>query len=1090
VTNRTRTTQARSHWWTLGIWPVVVLLLDQPGRINADTKYDLLTAPGRLMSAALSTWNESLHGGWVLQQHAGYLWPSGPFFWLTAAFPDWVQQRLWIALIIATAGLGARWAGALLGLGSASAVVAGLVYQLSPYTVPYLSRTSAMLLPWAVAGWILGSAILATRGPWPRPIAVIGLLIATAGGVNSTAIVMITPLPLLWFYWSYRRGERSGPQAFGLAIATGVFSLLTSAWWVTSAVIGSRYGPDLLGFSETLRDVSSTSTAVEVVRGGGYWLTYVVEASGTATSANGRFLTEYPVVVVTTFAVAFAGLVGAFWHRWEHRGFAALCVLVGVTLGVGVHPIDDASPLGRALLRVVPEVVLTALRSSSRAVPLLLLISAIGVGRLVGGLRLRPIVAVTIPLVGMCAAPWFSVGSVVDPSLERPEHPPQDWDELLVAAEEFDRLLVIPGSEFSTFSWGHTQDPPWTSHVNVVTRELLPLGSPDRMDLLLALDDSIQDGVFDPTGLPTIAHLLGVDAIWVAEDVNFSRYRTALVHPDALVGIDGLEPIVVVDGVGAVFRVLESEPTINRQVDLWGGGQGALSAANSNLISVTDLVWRAGDAPPGSVTVITDGDRNQARQWRTSQATRGATDDQSDVARDGVQQITDPDPVQTGVRWSPPSYVSVWASTYGASFEFTPEHRVSQAFDGDLESAWLIEDPEHVPAYLAIEGPVTAIHPVVVAEVGAVREMVARFRSRSGGQETTTLVVRDDGSTDRLELPTDTYFLELTITDVAPGTRWAGIREIGNNQIEEWLVVPAMPSTTTDVVLSRWQVDRPDLSRTDPEPVMRRIISTPVEREMVLSTVGIGSAGSECRDGVLTIDGVDVPIATDGQVACNGMPVVLSAGEHEVVTRADRLILRDVKRESSPVCCPYKIEHAFAGGWVDRVGDTSLEAMSIIGGGTGAHVPLSALQEEIISEWAPDDWYRIALLVSAASAGFALIIIMMNPGHPAPGARVASDRSGRRSLGKMAFLSAAVSAALVDPMYGAIVGILAIVIPRFERVGLVAVGMIMAVTSVEVVLDRPLHGIAWPNHFELLHAPMFASLVAVCTWCISDSLRS
>ncbi|NBS30546.1 MAG: DUF3367 domain-containing protein [Actinobacteria bacterium] len=209
MTDRFQMTKQRPHWWILGIWPMVVLLLDHPGRSNADTKYDLLTDPGRLMSAALSTWNENLHGGWVLQQHAGYLWPSGPFFWMTEAFPDWVQQRLWIALIIALAGLGARWAGELLGIGSASAVVAGIVYQLSPYTVPYISRTSAMLLPWAVAGWVLGTAILATRGPWPRPIAIMALLIASAGGVNSTAIVMITPLPLLWFYWSYRCRERS-----------------------------------------------------------------------------------------------------------------------------------------------------------------------------------------------------------------------------------------------------------------------------------------------------------------------------------------------------------------------------------------------------------------------------------------------------------------------------------------------------------------------------------------------------------------------------------------------------------------------------------------------------------------------------------------------------------------------------------------------------------------------------------------------------------------------------------------------------------------------------------------------------------------
>ncbi|MGA1572392.1 MAG: hypothetical protein ACO38E_10735, partial [Ilumatobacteraceae bacterium] len=468
--------------------------------------------------------------------------------------------------------------------------------------------------------------------------------------------------------------------------------------------------------------------------------------------------------------------------------------------------------------------------------------------------------------------------------------------------------------------------------------------------------------------------------------------------------------------------------------------------------------------------------------------TRGATSDLSDLKRDGVQRLTAPDPVQTNIRWSPESFVSVVASSYGATFEFTPEHRVSNAFDGDLATAWLVEDPEHTPVSLAIEGPLTSIHPTVVAEVGAVREMVARFRSRSDGQETISLPVRDDGSTDRLELPADTYFLELTITDVAPGTRWAGISEIGDHQIEEWLVVPAMPSTTTDMVLSRWHVDRPDLSRTDPEPTMRRIINTPIEREMVLSTVGIGSAGSECRDGVLSIDGVDIPIATDGQGTCDGMPIVLSSGEHEVMTQADRLILRDTVRESSPECCSYRVDHAFASGWVDRVDGVPLESMSLVGGATGVHLPPSSSQEGIVSEWSPDRWYRIALLVSAASVGFALVVIVLNPGRRGR-EFCGSYGRGTRSLPVMALVSAATSAVLVGPMYGAVVAILAMAIPRLERVGLIAIGLIIAVTCGEVVLARPSHGIAWPSHFEVLHAPMFAALVAVTTWCVFDSSR-
>ena len=132
--------------WLFVLWPVLLLLADR-GQLNADTKYDLTGDPMRLIRAATSSWDESLHGGWVIQQHAGYLWPTGPFFAITNALPDWVQQRLWLVLLLIVAGLGARWSARMLGLGAGAATVAGLVYQVSPYAVPYLARTSAMLLP-------------------------------------------------------------------------------------------------------------------------------------------------------------------------------------------------------------------------------------------------------------------------------------------------------------------------------------------------------------------------------------------------------------------------------------------------------------------------------------------------------------------------------------------------------------------------------------------------------------------------------------------------------------------------------------------------------------------------------------------------------------------------------------------------------------------------------------------------------------------------------------------------------------------------------------------------------------------------------
>ena len=47
------------------------------------------------------------------------------------------------------------------------------------------------------------------------------------------------------------------------------------------------------------------------------------------------------------------------------------------------------------------------------------------------------------------------------------------------------------------------------------------------MDLVFALDDRFQDGVVDVAAIAPVARLLGVDTIWVADDVAFDRFRLA-----------------------------------------------------------------------------------------------------------------------------------------------------------------------------------------------------------------------------------------------------------------------------------------------------------------------------------------------------------------------------------------------------------------------------------------------------------------------------------------------------------------------------------------------------------------------------------
>ena len=120
----------------------------------------------------------------------------------------------------------------------------------------------------------------------------------------------------------------------------------------------------------------------------------------------------------------------------------------------------------------------------------------------------------------------------VDPALERDEQPPAAW---LDAAQSLDdlpdgyRVLQLPGTQFGAYQWGYTVDQPLPGLTErpLLTRDLLPLGSPAAMDLIFALDDRVQDGTLHPESVAPIARLLGVDTLWLTNDVQFDRFRLA-----------------------------------------------------------------------------------------------------------------------------------------------------------------------------------------------------------------------------------------------------------------------------------------------------------------------------------------------------------------------------------------------------------------------------------------------------------------------------------------------------------------------------------------------------------------------------------
>jgi len=758
VSRRVLRSATTLHVCLLGLLAYVPSLLSSPGQMPADTKLYLYFDPSRLTGDSLYSFDSRQFAGWVPHQTVSYLWPSGPWYsffdWL--GVPDWVAHRLWIATLMFVAGLGVRWAAKLLGVSPSGAFVAAIFYQTSPYILPYISRTSLMLLPWAGLGWLVGLTIrAATRTRW-RDVAWFGLIIATVGAANATATMMIAPAPVLWLLHAGWGRLITWRKAAIVAIKLGSISLVMSVWWIAMLSVQGAFGANVLGYSETLEAVSLTSSSTEVLRAMGYWLFYVRDPFGFTTTASFDYMASGRALAIT-FLILGIALIGLVATRWTSRRFALLLVLVGVVLAVGVHPIDDPSPLMSSLAENSRSGLALAMRSSTRALPLSTFGLALGVGALTTAIRrsririgVRRLVPVGLALLAVANLPVLADRALVDPILSRDQDPPDAWLEASAALDALPdgyRVMQLPGIEFGAFRWGYTVDPPLPGLTGrpLVTRDLLPLGSPGAMDLLYAFDDRFQEGTAEIPSVAPISRLLGVDTIWLPNDVAFDRFRTprpediaALFTRAAADGSSGLgDPIAygdptpnlavipTVDEVSisnaligeplpAVALVPVEDPArIVRVKDgpvvvLAGSGDGVVDAAAAGVLDGHELIRYAADlvADPsnGSIAdadrvVITDSNRDRAHHWHSSQDVTGFTEDGEPGPGVLVENTSDQRiPVFVGETAADQTVseqrggTRAAASGYGEPFAYRPENRPAMAVDGDPSTAWVVAD--------------------------------------------------------------------------------------------------------------------------------------------------------------------------------------------------------------------------------------------------------------------------------------------------------------------------------------------------------------------------------------------------------------
>ncbi len=854
-------------------WPVYAflalvsylpLLFTSPGQVGADTKQYLYLDPGRLIQGVASMWDPTVGMGTVTHQMIGYLLPMGPFYFVFhhLGVAAWVAQRLWLGTLLFTAGTGMLFLLRVLGVDGPGRPVAALAYMLSPYLLEYAARISAILMPWAGLPWMLALAVLALRrGGWRYP-ALFALVVAVVGGVNATSLIYAGVAPLLWFpYAVWISREATWRRALATMGRLGLLTVAVSLWWMAGLWVQGAFGLDVLRYTETVKTVARTSLSSEVLRGLGYWFFYGQDKLGPWIQPGVDY-TQRLWLVGVSYALPTLALVAAALVRWRHRAYFALMILVGAVLAVGAYPYSDPTPFGGVLKSVSNgSTVGLAMRSTGRAVPLVVLSTAtlLGVGVTALYRRHRRAGFASVAVVGgLVLANIFPLwnGTVIGGNLQRPEAIPSYW---YAAANYVDsqsrdpaggydtRVLGIPGSDFASYRWGNTVDPiePGIMLRPYVARELFPYGTAGTVDLLNALDSTLQQDTFVPSSLAPTAALMSAGDVLLRSDLQFERYNTPRPQPlwsqlspapaglstPASFGAPGpsipaefpmqdettlaTPPGTPYPPPVAVFKVANPRPIVradpaSRPLLVDGDGQGIVYAADTGILDTNAAVIYAPSLTSdpagmkqalsaGADLLLTDTNAKQARRWGTIRENTGYVETATETP-----PVYDPSdqrlPLFPGAGIDSYTVAQqrgvslVTASAYGNPISYTPEDRPANAFDGDLRTNWTVGDFDNpVGQWLRIQlkSAVTTDHVTLVQPIyGTHNRYITTATLTFDGKDPLTVNL---GSASRqtsgqvVQFPARTFrTLQITVdaTDVGPRASYAGLSGVGFAEVK------------------------------------------------------------------------------------------------------------------------------------------------------------------------------------------------------------------------------------------------------------------------------------------------------------------
>ncbi|WP_421958312.1 DUF3367 domain-containing protein [Prescottella subtropica] len=660
-------TEPLTRRWLIGAGFVAfaACLLQAPGRIVADTKYDLTENPIGFLTRAAHQWSSIAPLGQVQNQAYGYFFPHGAFFasGQLLHIPPWITQRLWWALLITAGFWGVVRVAEALGIGSRSSrIVAAVAFALSPRVLTTLGSISSESLPMMLAPWVLLPVILATtpgRGPGTgRSLRVLAaqsaVAVAFMGAVNAVATAAACLVAGLW--WIVHRPDRRWWVFTAWWIPC---LLLATLWWIVPLLLLSRVSPPFLDFIESSGVTTQWTSLTEVLRGTDSWTPFV-----SPERVAGTVLVTEPVAVVATGLIAAAGLAGLCMRRMPAKGRLTLILLVGIA-GLGAGYVGDlGSPIAEQV-RAFLDGTGAPLRNVHKLEPLVRLPLVLGLAHLLARVPLpgsvpwrrwrsafahperQPTVAVTSVLLVALTLTTSLVWTGRLAPRGAYDAVPSYWHDAArwlsdhasgTTGADAERALVVPGAPFGTQVWGLTRDEPLQALASTpwAVRDAVPLVPPGAIRALDSVQRIISDGR-PSDGLADTLLAQGVRYVVVRNDLDPDTSRSArpiLVHR-TISGSPGLEkvarfgddiaPATAADDIVAdsglrpaypaieIYRVTSptgpTPPPGPYTVDLdavpvvQGGSESLLRLAGNGTVTVTGPALLASDADRAGLPV-------------------------------------------------------------------------------------------------------------------------------------------------------------------------------------------------------------------------------------------------------------------------------------------------------------------------------------------------------------------------------------------------------------------------------------------------------------------------------------------------------